>query len=865
MANMRLVLSGLMVLSVLGCGDRNFRKNIDPKPEHAAPKSVSDSFGFENNAVFIEKNSLEKEFLLQAVLSPQVGAPQFSSTKSRVVSFRLKNNKIYMLETTQGHSSSNSLPQNLLLAEFPILKEKGDFISFDFNAGMSQIFVTEDWAAHDGEEIKYESKNVFKSVPVIMSYLEDVKILNTNQFMIRQIAQINNEGSPQPVEVKYYLSPYHPNPAFVPTESRDYDRFGFFEVNPLIEDSDKAFTYATKWDIEKPVTYAVSHNTPSEFRQAIRDGVLYWNKAFGREVLKVVDAPREVKAPDINYNLIQWMDWSSARFAYADGQFDPRSGETLHAQIFLPSGIAGIGKGAMRQILRRWQQGQDAPVPRAKIGLKNFASSHLCDYEGQKAFVESYEKLLNLDLNEKEIMEINLDFLRLIVAHEVGHTLGLRHNFAGNLGANYLIEKRDEVFMSYVKTQTAPEGIVPSTSVMDYLALEEDMIAGDMVAQPKKILKYDQQVIEKLYFNKTPAMADRTLFCTDGHVGLYQDCQRNDAGIGPLEFAKFRVGRLLEIFPYTFMENFVTAKTPFGNHDPVDVENVDIGKSKNVALGLLEPRREAFAIFTEARHLISIERLFPANSDFYRNEIRSKELEFVTSETSRVGGLSEIFKVIDPGFAKKTVVAVEKVMSGGVYDKGTSINGKSFNFSQADYAKIKGMSKDYLAKLQQDLVRADIDILAQKQNSEEKTKEAPKAVPQLADTDMSFEVAELFASRVRAYAFSDSEHYINGTVGVVTGEGPTKTTKQVEVRLPVPSYPFDIRVSVTGLLNPARSANPIWGVKQRNSLAKELAEKINGLLKVEKNEQASLETSSVEVQRWVTEQTLVLKALVGGK
>jgi len=62
-----------------------------------------------------------------------------------------------------------------------------------------------------------------------------------------------------------------------------------------------------KFDNHKPIVFARSAAIPDRYRQAVRDGVLDWNKAFGRPLLQVIDAPDNVTAPSPRYNAIQWL------------------------------------------------------------------------------------------------------------------------------------------------------------------------------------------------------------------------------------------------------------------------------------------------------------------------------------------------------------------------------------------------------------------------------------------------------------------------------------------------------------------------------------------------------------------------------
>ena len=59
----------------------------------------------------------------------------------------------------------------------------------------------------------------------------------------------------------------------------------------------------------------------------------------------------------------------------------------------------------------------------------------------------SSEKKISKDV----FLKISQDYIREVVAHEVGHTLGLRHNFAGSLHSNLDLSKKEDVFLDYAK------------------------------------------------------------------------------------------------------------------------------------------------------------------------------------------------------------------------------------------------------------------------------------------------------------------------------------------------------------------------------------------------------------------------------
>ena len=124
---------------------------IQPPSATRAKPNITDSFSVVEDTKFIRirQDALDKVFLLQASLIEQEVAAMGSALKSRTVMFGKKANKLVMRETTDGHVVTTDLPSSVLLAEFPIIEQNKDFITFDFNAGMSQVFVTSDWTGQD--------------------------------------------------------------------------------------------------------------------------------------------------------------------------------------------------------------------------------------------------------------------------------------------------------------------------------------------------------------------------------------------------------------------------------------------------------------------------------------------------------------------------------------------------------------------------------------------------------------------------------------------------------------------------------------------------------------------------------------------
>jgi len=247
--------------------------------------------------------------------------------------------------------------------------------------------------------------------------------------LILDQAGLDEGGSP--IVVHYYLTPYRHNADFMPFELKNLRHFGFFETYPQ-EHAGRIVLYAMKFDSHRPIVFALSSEIPARYRAAIRDGVDYWNRAFGMPLIRVIDAPEGIRAPSPEYNVIQWVT-DGDRASTSHIQSDPLTGEILHASIFL--GARSIDEGS--------------PEDRA-------------------------------------------DHLRYLVAHEVGHALGLRHNFSKG----------------------------PVSTVMNYFDFEETVRIGrDVIAAGRPALEYDRKVIRYVYLGEPVDFDSLPAFCTDSQAG----------------------------------------------------------------------------------------------------------------------------------------------------------------------------------------------------------------------------------------------------------------------------------------------------------------------------------------------------------
>lgn len=254
----------------------------------------------------------------------------------------------------------------------------------------------------------------------------------------------------------------------VPMKPRRADaRVGHFTTNVQDFTSDLARTpkqrFANRWRLEKkdpaaalsepvkPITYWLDKTIPVAYRGAITDGILEWNKAFEKIgfknaiVVKQQADDADFDTLDLGVASVRWMTNSQPSFgAIGPSHMDPRTGEILDADIGFESLSSRSLRATRAQVLGKgfaadWGSLlQAADAVREGLLPSGESAGHVhgdaClhgDHAAEQMIyaLDVLEARGDLDPSSPDVQQFVLDYLKDVTMHEVGHTLGLRHNF----------------------------------------------------------------------------------------------------------------------------------------------------------------------------------------------------------------------------------------------------------------------------------------------------------------------------------------------------------------------------------------------------------------------------------------------------
>ena len=501
-----------------------------------------------NGKIWIEINRLDQEILYvmslpQGLGSNDIGLDRGLLGGGRIVKFSRIGKKLLMTEPNYGFRANSSDPReretvNLAFAKstlwgFTIEAESGGAVLVD-----ATEFLTRDamQAANRIRRMQQGNYSLDRNRSAI--YFPACKNFPLNTELEAIITLVSNDGmagafvqavtpSPEAITLRMHHSfvqlpdndykprKFDPRSSFNNTSYYDYSSPVSGPVEQFVINRhrlQKKDPKAKLSEAVKPIVYYLDNGTPEPIRSALLKGGAWWNQAFEaagyKDAFQIRILPDSCDPMDIRYNVINWVHRSTRGWSYGMSVVDPRTGEIIKGQV-------SLGSLRVRQ-----------------------------DYMIAQGLLSPFK---NENLAADPMLKMSIERLEQLSAHEIGHTLGLMHNYAAST-----VNRSSVMDYPHPLIRLNSKGEVDLTDAYDHKIGDWDKVAITWGYADFSNSKNEEEELNKIL---ATAAAKGLKFISDRDSrapgGLHPDAHLWDNGTEPLgeldEMLKVR-SKALSIF-----------------------------------------------------------------------------------------------------------------------------------------------------------------------------------------------------------------------------------------------------------------------------------------------------------------------------